>query len=104
MEIFLQKYSSNELINTGDFNIDLMTENTKFRKTFLNKGFSQLLCKPTRVTESSHTLIDHIWTNFPHHISGADVLDIAISDHKYVVFGRKVNYCLKPKIVKKLMF
>ena len=58
-------------------------------------SFSQLVCDPTRVTENSSTLIDHIYTNFDENITHVHVCKISISDH-YAIFGnRKLNNCVK---------
>ena len=54
-------------------------------------GLTQLISNPTRVTKTSSTLIDHIYTNYGENISRAHVCNLIISDH-YTVFGnRKLN-------------
>ena len=60
-------------------------------------GFSQLVCDPTRVTDTTSTLIDHIYTNLDENISRVHVCKVSItcSDH-YAVFGnRKLNNFVK---------
>ena len=51
----------------GDFNIDLKYEHCKFSTEFFNNmissGFIPLVTKPTRITRSTATLIDNIFTN-----------------------------------------
>ena len=50
---------------------------------------------PTRVTNTSSTLIDHIYTNFDENIAHEYVCKISISDD-FAVFGnRKLNNCVK---------
>ena len=45
-------------------------------------GLEQIVTKPTRVTRTSRTLIDHIITNYPMRISATDVIPTSIvSDH-----------------------
>jgi len=66
----------------GDFNIDLLQFN-KHNATddFINNIFSQcyvpVITKPTRVTHTSATLIDHIYTN---NITGPSKSGIIITD------------------------
>ena len=43
--------------------------------------FKQLVTKPTRVTEHSRTLIDHITTNRDNFITFTDVQSTGLSDH-----------------------
>ena len=76
---FLVNYTDEELIITGDFNIDLMKENKKYEKIFSAKYYKQLILEPTRVTKTSQTLIDHIFTNFYNNITGSGVLDLSLS-------------------------
>ncbi|CAG2116422.1 unnamed protein product, partial [Medioppia subpectinata] len=75
-EEFLQKYSNEELIITGDINIDLQKSDTKYEKIYSDKGFTQLVTEPTRTTVTTNTIIDHILTNNTQNISGCGVLDL----------------------------
>ena len=52
----------------GDFNYDLAksNENTHvgdFTEAMLNHNFCSIINKPTRITDTSATVLDHIWTN-----------------------------------------
>lgn len=93
---FTNKFSNYvELLSTkdkcyicGDFNIDLLKyESQNGSKNFVEQlftsGYYPVISKPTRITNSSSTLIDNIWTNdlsnAPDTISGILVDDI--SDH-----------------------
>ena len=52
-----------ELIVMGDFNIDLkLNPNKKWQNLIELFDLSQLVNDPTRVTETSSTIIDHIYT------------------------------------------
>ena len=85
------------MILLGDFNKNLLNEHKdiKWENFTTSLGFSHLICDPERVTETSSTLIDHIYTNFDENIANVHVCEIGISDH-YAVFGNhKLNYCLK---------
>ena len=58
-------------------------------------GLQQLLSEPTRITESSATLIDLIFTNFADRKAGREVcsavLHIGISDHSLSYVYRKLS-------------
>lgn len=85
-----------EIILLGDFNKDLLNANinTEWSNFTTTLGLSQLITQPTRVTNSSSTLIDHIYTNYEHNLSKAHVAKIGISDHYAIFCNRKINsYC-----------
>ncbi len=69
----------------GDFNINLLHLDTDssvqlFIDTLSSHSFYPLINKPTRITDSSQTLIDNIFTNdFSNHKTGILITDI--SDH-----------------------
>jgi hypothetical protein len=80
----------------GDFNIDLLKYNShdktnNYVDNLFTQGFLPLITKPTRVTSTSATLIDHIYTNniCKASISGIILTDVA--DH----FG--IFYCVQCK-------
>jgi hypothetical protein len=57
-----------KLFLTGDFNIDLLkyydhNKTTCFVDDLLARGMYPLINRPTRVTKTSATIIDHIYTN-----------------------------------------
>ena len=52
-----------EINMLGDFNFNLLRENTETRHWLHitdSFNFTQLVTEPTRVTENSETLIDHV--------------------------------------------
>ena len=55
----------------------------------------QLISVPTRITESTATLIDHVLTNSPHKIIQSDVIEMSLSDHELIYCTRKTTK-LKP--------
>ena len=70
----------------GDFNIDLLKydkdpKTQKFLNLLLSNGFYPRIDRPTRITESTATLIDHIFVNVhtDNIVSGPWLVDI--SDH-----------------------
>ena len=52
----------------ADFNYDLAKSNenthvSDFTEVMLNHNFCSIINKPTRITDTSATVLDHIWTN-----------------------------------------
>ena len=56
----------------GDFNIDLLQQDSTFQNMLQSNSFNATIDKPTRLTNESSTLIDNIFTN-------------VISDHKILL-------------------
>ncbi len=100
-----------EIITTGDFNCDVSEEYDNMQSNQIISCFSlfqmaQLIHDPTRVTESTKTTIDLIFSSHPELIKDCGVLPVLISDH-YLVYGlhswktpkmkgRSINFrCLK---------
>ena len=82
---------------TGDLNIDFLKsdahkQTSDFIELIYSFGVFPLICKPTRVTKDTATLIDHILTNNfdiqSHHNQG--ILCSSISDH-FSVFHIAAN-------------
>ena len=46
-----------------------------------NRGFVQLVSCPTRITERTHTLIDHVYTNNIENVLSCNILTLDMSDH-----------------------
>jgi hypothetical protein len=73
----------NELYILGDSNSDLMNNQTErnwlnFTETF---GLTQIVDQPTRETDHSKTLIDHIYTNMEENVTTMHILWIGLSDY-----------------------
>lgn len=89
----------------GDFNIDLKHcqdhENTK---SYVDMLFSNLCCpvisKPTRVTSSSQTIIDHIYTNAIDRNFNSGILIDNLSDH-FPIFVSTCTKITKTEIQRK---
>ena len=87
-----------QLTILGDFNIDLMVNNTaSYSWLNLTKNFQlkQLVNKPTRVTSSSSTLVGHIFTSHPAKVRNVDVPKIGLSDHYPTCVVFKNNFGTK---------
>ena len=53
-----------DILMLGDFNFDLLTPQPAWQSTTTLVGL-QLIKDPTRITATSETLLDHIYTNKP---------------------------------------
>ena len=70
----------------SDFNINQIKQekNSKINKYFnavYAKRCINLSNKPTRITESSATLLDHLYSNLTNHITHRGILTFDVSDH-----------------------
>lgn len=83
-----------ELILMGDLNIDFATRtNSKWNNLIQLFDLTQLVSKPTRVTNSTATIIDHdVYTTNNENIIECFVPHYAVSDHFPVCITRKINY------------
>ncbi len=82
-----------DIIVMGDVNIDLAVRAKGHDKTrdtrFLTlNNLSQLIKEPSRVTERSATIIDHIYTNRPEWYPVHGRYDPGLSDH-YLIFAAR---------------
>ena len=60
---------------------------TRYSNTLDMFGLEQIVTKPTRVTRTSRTLIDHIITNYPMRIYATDVIPTSIVSDHYAPFA-----------------
>ena len=70
----------------GDFNLDLLKYNESlivrnFVDLLHGCGLLSLINKPTRVTNSTATLIDHVWSNDYQNLNNSCILYSFITDH-----------------------
>ena len=90
-------FDNQEVYILGDLNINLNNENDtsngiKRYKEFCSlHGLQQMIKTPTRVTDRSTSLLDHILTNSPSRISQQGVLDLGLSDHQLIYCTRKTT-------------
>ena len=87
--IILKLPNNSELILLGDFNIDLRKKKHSSSKQLLHNfsrqfHLDQLIMKPTRITETSETMIDLIFVNNSQRIVRNDVIPCSLSDHSLV--------------------
>ena len=91
-------FDNQEVYILGDLNINLINNQKhtpngiKHYQEFCSlHGLKQLITSPTRVTENSSSLLDHILTNFTDRVSQSGVVDTGLSDHQLIYCTRKVN-------------
>ena len=70
----------------GDFNVDLLKLETHgptsdYMGEFTSGGFYPLISLPTRLTDTTATLIDNIWTNNLMAKMGSGLVTVRVSDH-----------------------
>ena len=71
-----------DIVLFGDFNIDLLKQTpVSWDLTTSLFNLHQMVSKPTRITPTSSTLLDHIYTNNMQMVSDLTVSDSGISDH-----------------------
>ena len=70
-----------DIILLGDFNVNMLKNNSSWDSTTSLFNLHQVIQSPTRVTNSTRTLIDHIYTNNPDRILHSKVHQTSMSDH-----------------------
>ena len=82
----------------GDFNLNLKLTGRsipnsikRYREFCCQHGLKQLIEFPTRVTENTSTILDHILTNSPEKALQHGVIDVGLSDHQLIYCTRKKN-------------
>jgi Reverse transcriptase (RNA-dependent DNA polymerase)/Endonuclease/Exonuclease/phosphatase family len=102
--------SNKEMYLLGDLNIDVLKyKSCNLANTYVDLLFSngllQVVTKPTRCTNSSATLLDHVITNSQSNNFASYVLISFISDHFPVIFELSNNVQpSKPKILESRNF
>ena len=93
-EIINASIMNKEIIFLGDLNIDyLKPVPTSWETILTTHGFFQMITEPTRVTTTSVTLIDHIYTTNPENFTDIKVPYYAISDHYPICCTNKSKSC-----------
>ena len=82
-----------EFILLGDFNKNMLNNDTdrEWGNFTTSLGLTQLISEPTRVTNESKTLIDHIYTNNENNIQSVNVEKICLSDHYGIFCNRSCH-------------
>ena len=104
-DILEQTLSENKkIILTGDFNINLLNSSrvtTDLINLFHGNNMLSLINKPTRLTTSTATIIDQIWSNDYSNLIQSGILCMSISDHfpVFSVFSLKNSNPNSKKII-----
>ena len=82
----LEKHKNKIIVFLGDTNLDLLKydSNDMVRRYFdllQEHGFAPLISRPTRITNHSATLIDHIFTNSCTAVTKSGIITADITDH-----------------------
>lgn len=80
-----------EMIIMGDFNLDLFKQQTHWMSSVTALQLSQLITSATRVTKTTSTLLDHVYTNSPQNVHSTHVPKIGLSDHFPTFVVRKLK-------------
>ena len=95
-ELSVAQTTGLEIILMGDFNIDLLhCTNKKWLNLVELFDLTQMVTKATRVTQTSGSIIDHVYSSNPENISECFVPHYSISDHFPVCISRKINCKIK---------
>ena len=63
----------------------------RYREFCSLHGLKQLITSPTRITENSSSLLDHILTNSTDRVSRSGVVDMSLSDHQLIYCTRRIS-------------
>ena len=89
-----------DILFLGDSNIDHLKctpNSTKLRMFSTKFNLSQLITQPTRVSNNTSTLIDHIYVNNPELYAHSGQLEPGLSDHVLIFTARKRAKLCKSK-------
>ena len=91
-------FDSQEVYILGDLNINLNHKSSdtsngirRYKEFCSHHGLKQIIQSPTRVTDKSSSLLDHILTNSYRRISQHGVFDLGLSDHQLIYCTRKAT-------------
>ena len=89
----LKPFESKEVLMMGDLNLNWLdkTKKKKLKDIANSVQMTQIITKPTRLTKSSQTLIDLIFTTKPDRVTKTYNLITGLSDHNLTLVARKLN-------------
>lgn len=99
LKLLQKKYRSRDIVIGGDLNVNILDNNpasSKLLNQMKSFNFHQHVTKPTRVTLTSKTCLDLLFTNFKRENLNVEINDYGLSDHKgiHVTFPAKtMNKC-----------
>ena len=107
----VQKLNHENLIMLGDFNVDLLNKNKcvktrNYHDLMKTMKLSQIIKEPTRITNHSKTLIDHVYIKPVSHMNySSGVFRHPISDHlaTYLIIHKKGQITLKDRPMTRIL-
>lgn len=101
LTLWLPNINCRNLVIVGDLNIDLHSQCPQvedYKNLMNNQGLAPMINSATRVTESSSTLIDHMYVRAPGILLDAAVVDLQITDHRMIAIAiaRKPVHRIEP--------
>lgn len=90
-------FESKEVILLGDFNINLTLSGTRWSHSYVPYGLEQIIDRPTRITDTTATLIDHIYVNTKSNIKDTCSVQTGCSDHSAICLTWKKKGVKIPK-------
>ena len=91
-ELSIAQTTGLEIILMGDFNSDYSSFSNRKWLSFVQLfDLCQLVKEPIRITELTATIIDHVYTTHPEHITECFISYFSISYHFPICITRKVN-------------
>ena len=103
-KFFSSRYYNDKCILLGDFNYNTLCNKPSvaqrsFTKKMNDLGFDQIISKPTRITLTSETIIDHIYVPNDIIATNTKVAYVDISDHFLIATIIRVKPVRSPKIL-----
>ncbi len=93
------KIENKEIYILGDLNINLLAQNVSIAKKLQEimelYQLTKIIDDPTRITESTKSLLDVCITSSTEKIISLGVIHLGISDHSLIYAIRKLNYVPK---------
>ena len=83
-DIFIQK-------SANTVNKEILHLTRSYLEFCFTHSLEQIITRPTRITDQTATLIDHILTNSPDKVSQSGVIDLGLSDHDLIYCTRKTS-------------
>jgi hypothetical protein len=86
----INRHKNKHILFVGDFNVDLLkyendVNSQNLIDTMASYSFIQTVAKPTRITDHSATLIDHVYSNKVASVTSTNLVTYDIADHLGVV-------------------
>ena len=105
IDLMFQSVSSNynEIIIVGDFNLDLYKHDFSKKVDYLakNSNFMQLINEPTRITQTTKTILDLAFVSRPEMVTASGVHHLGLSDHSLIYVVRKCKKIKHPPKISK---